>query len=672
MAEKLNIPMWLQRIQRAEDLQSTKSEERRQILKLLLGTFFGKPTDNTTDLSEVNFVYEYLKVLVAAIYAQNPFIFAKSISRKWWKFAENMQIVLNRYWTDKNVKEKIKSAIVEGVMFPPGWVSIGFTALIEKNEGDIFPEVKKTKAETEAQQGIMDETIKNEDVFISHVPSWNMLWPDGYNKIRTSPYIIERQELPLIDIINNPIYKESKHQLRKTREFAEAKKKIKPFTVKADIPIISDVTDIDLELAKITLYHVWDKRSNQRFTLAKNFVDDTLFGPKKWNYFIDGFPYYDLVFNPIPQTLESANSYPLSDIVPMLPQLKELSLISSAMLRHRKRAGTLILAKKGAILPPDIAKIQRAQDVAIVEADNISEQALKGFTPPALPNDFYKLREVILQDLLRVSGFQQLLFSAKGIETATESENVRAGALLRQSEKIDIIEDFTVMIARGLAGLIWQFLPRKKIEEIVGEELDEEMWPSVPGDPEEARRLIQEELSYRIDAGSTRPPKDQAIEVKQWGDLAGQIRANFPHRIKEDAFLKQWLKKNDAKDIDDLVISFDEEEIATAQEENQLLMKNIPQAVGPNENHMLHLQVHSQVLQTPGMVPTKEMDEHIVKHSDFLERQSPTASPQRGDSKVAPRSTTPEIARKGVGTSQDIMGSIKNIPGVGGEKGRAG
>src|SRR3990167_10554470 len=194
MAEKLNIPMWQERIHRCEDLQSEKANERRQINKLYTGTFFGSPLANQPDLSEVNFLYEYMDVLIAAIYSRNPHIFIRSRSSNLSAFAETMEKVCNFYWWQKKAKKKMHACIKDAVMQPPGFISIGYTLDIEKN--------------TEGQSGILDETIKSEDIFIKHTSSWNILWPDGYHNFKEqSPYMIEREVVSLEDLLSNPFYR---------------------------------------------------------------------------------------------------------------------------------------------------------------------------------------------------------------------------------------------------------------------------------------------------------------------------------------------------------------------------------------------------------------------------------------------------------------------------------
>ena len=673
--DRETVALWLDRISRCEDLQSKHSNGRKQNRKFYTGDFFGDPYKNTSDLSETSFVFEFMKILVGSIYARDPHIFVKSYSGKWAAFAETMETVLNYYWLEKELKKKIKKSIIDGVLQPPGFIEIGYLLISEKNKiiremENEFPELKEVdskKQKVETEQGILDETIKEDDVYANFVSSWNILWPDGYHEIRECPYLIKKQKISYLDLLNNPLYGDIKYELRGLSQ-TNTDSQPTSFTMKANPRNPNGrYSGIDEETIPITLYHVWDKRGQKRFTLVRNFTKDALF-EKDWKYLTDGFTIYDLIFNEIPQDDENANSYPLSDIKPMIPDLKELSYISSAINRHRKRSGTLLLGKKGEITEAEATQIQAAHDVDMVLVDNPTEANLRGFTPPALPQDFYSSRQITLENLMRTSGFQQLLSMARGgIETATESDNVRIGSQIRQSEKQDIIEDFTVDIAKGLGGLIWQFIQdKKRISEIIGEEVTEDMWPILPKDDNEARRLIQRELHFKIEAGSTRPPKDVAIERKQWMDLVAVLKANFPGRFKDDLTLKQILKKFEFRDIDNIVISFDEEETAQAQKENEMLLQGIPCLISPNGNDMIHLQVHSQAYQIPGLQITPEMDEHILAHNQNMQRKNPTAFPQKGDSKSAVKTNNPDIKRQGVAGNVDLQGVMNR---VGGDKG---
>lgn len=668
---KLDINLWQKRIQKCIQLQSKRREERIQAIKLYTGTFFGKPTKNEPDKSEVNFLYEYVDVLVSAIYARNPFIFARSRSSRYASFAQTMQDTINYYWVEKKLKQKIRKTIKETILQPPGWMMAGYKLIKSRTDFDRefereFPELRD-QGKTEEQLGILDETIKDDDVFAEDKSSWDVVWPDGYNNRRQAPYLIVIERTNLEEITNNPSYKSSvKSRLLSHSGPSHTIQNPTIFTMSASVNAVPNAirSDRDLEETPKRLFHVWDRRNQQIFTLVENYMEDTIFGPEEWPYLPDGFPLFDLSFNDVPATDTESNSYPLSDVVPMLPQLKELSFVSGRMLRHGKRQGTVILAQEGDVDDTQAANIQNAGDMDLVIVDNISR--IQTFKPDSVPPDWYRLRDQILQDLLRISGFEQMIASVRGIETATESENIQEGARLRQSHKIDLIEDFTVDFARYFAGLIWQFKSKEQIAEILGEEVNDDMWLPLPRlengeiDKFRARKIIQSEIFFRIDAGSTRPPKNQAVERKQKMDLIGVLKANFPNRFKDEILLPQILKEFDFKDIDRAVIGFDEQEIAAAQQENQLLLQGQRQIVSPNENHVLHLQVHAQVTQNATLNPTPEFDEHVSEHAKFMEIQNPNLSPQSGDIKRAPSSTTPDIKRQGVPDFSDLLGAVSS------------
>jgi hypothetical protein len=666
------IQMWLSRIERCENLQGERTKERLQAIKLYTSSFLSNPTNDNTDLSDVNFVYEYVKVMVAAAYARDPYIFCRTKVSTQQSFCETMERVCNVYWKKLQMKSKIKKSLLDAILQPPGFIHLGYMLITEVNQlkkslEQEFPELKSDKpSKTESQEGILDETVKKDDIFANFISTWNVLWPDGYHDIRDCPYLIVKQKMSLEDLYNCPLYGDLKYQITPSDITNKSSARPAEYKMKNSHPPKGmTANEMDKELIDVTLFHVYDRRGQKIFTVVKNFTRGTLM-EKDWPFLSDGFPTFPLILNEIPATDEKANSYPLSDIVPMLPQLKELSYISSAMNRHRKRSGTLLLTKKGLVTASQATNIQNAHDLDMVELESLSEENIKGFTPPSLPNDFYNNREIILEDLMRVSGYNQLLGSVRGVNTATESENVRAGALLRQNERIDIIEDFVVSIARFMAGMLWQFKTRDQVSELLGEEVSNEMWPDFPEDKDMANKVIDNDLYFEIEAGSTQPPKDVAVERKQWSDLVAQIKAAFPNRLKDDVILGQLLKKYDFKDIDNAIIKYDDEEVATAQKENEYLLQGIPQVVGPNENDMLHLQVHSQSYQVPGMEVTPQMDEHVNAHMESMQRKNPSQFPQKGDTKVpSNKGASPEITRGGVPDMSDFLGQATSQAGMG-------
>ena len=666
---KEQIINWFSRIQKAEDFQSKRHEAWNQIMKLYKGEFFSKPTDNSGEITEVNFTFEYVRVLVSAIYAKDPYIFARANIGKRAAFAEIMEFALNYYWRELKMKQKIKSCIASSVLTPPGFIELGYMFVKEikdeftKQLEEEFPELVQQKdTKPLEKQGIFDDTVKEDDIFVKPHTAWKVLFPDGYHNIRESPWMAIVDTVPLLDIKSNPLFSKAKNNINPGIANSPSNNSTSAaFNLKRDVPLtnMNGRDNLDEENIPVDLYYIFDRRSQRRFVIVKG-LEEALFD-KEWKYLPEGFPLFPLIFNEIPATKDNSHAYPLPDVVPLLPQLKELSKINSAMMRHRKRAGTLILGRKGAVSEEEVTNIQQANDVDIVLMDNIDENSVKTFTPPSLPPDFYRIRDTIMQDLLRISGLPQLLSGGNsGVETATESENIRLGATLIQSEKVDTIEEFTKDIARYMAGLIWQFKSRRDIEEIYGEPLSEEMWPSLPKkedgevDINKARRIIQKEIHFYIEAGSTRPPKDENVERKLWMDLVTSVKQMFPGRLNDGVILPQLLKKFDFKDIDQAVISFDEEEAQVAEQENQLLLQGIPVPVSPNQNHKIHAQIHANMANQGQSSP--QLDQHLLEHVSREEQQSPG-----GDGRNRKRNTSADVRRRGVPENVDFVGA-SNTP----------
>src|SRR3990167_4183983 len=166
------IQIWHNRINKTVAYGSGRDHQRKQILKLYLGEFFGLPTAEG-DVSEVSFVFEYIKLLIGGIYARDPYIFVRATSGKRAKFAETMEKVINHYWRELKIKNKMKRAVLDASLFSIGFMELGYLFLKEKKDNltleleKEFPELKETKPLEE--QGVFDETVKEDDVFVNYL-----------------------------------------------------------------------------------------------------------------------------------------------------------------------------------------------------------------------------------------------------------------------------------------------------------------------------------------------------------------------------------------------------------------------------------------------------------------------------------------------------------------------
>lgn len=609
---------------------------------------------------DVHFVNWYVSNLIPLTYFRDPFIFIKprDLDGMYAPFAETMEEAINYIWGELDLKHQFKKTILSAFLTPPGWIKLGYTAKVGEDIGNldqikekslirdiknaITGVFKKPSDKSPEEQGILDLNIKEESVFAKWLPSWNILMPPGYHDVNNMPWLIEIEDVSMVDFKLNPLYR-NKDKAKAERSYNDKD------TGQLRKPSYGGEIGGDDEENILRLYHVWDRRERRRFT----FSTKEIHFEGKWPYNMEGFPYKHLIFEEtLPQEDES-NSYPVNAITPILPQVLEQASARTMMVKHRRRANAIILVQQGLYTEEQINQLEENEALQIIQVPSI--QSVQSMTMPPLPPDVYNVDAIIKQDLQMATSMGQMMFQPQpGQRTATQASIAQQGLQLKAEARVDKVEDFTKLIARSLAQLMWQFYDREKISEIVGKEVTPSMWPDLPADERDRKRIIQAELQFRIDAGSTAPPKDESVDFKQTLDMISIIASFAPERLKKDEVVKILLKKKKfAKDLDKIVITSDEEELAAAEEENKLLAGGVPQVVGPNENHMLHMQSHEQ----SGIV-NDSMDLHKIEHGKYM---GIAQTPQEGDRRSPMQSTKPEIVRQGNTKEADIYQSTQNL-----------
>lgn len=674
------VKIWQARIGRAEGLQKTRHDAWKDSVALYNCTYFDKIKGGfDPERVDVNFGKWYVDNLVPLVYFRDPRIFIKCDSDKYSSFADTMEEVVNHEWKRLKLKQQNKKVILSGFLMPPGWIKFGYTAeigqdvakledikqksLIQDIKNTITGIFKKEKDEkTPEEQGVVSEYIKEESIFAKWVPSWNMLLPEGYQNISDMPYIIEREDMTRIDFEAHPLYKNKTIRYSRTvNDNTDSKKEIvtTPSYNKSSI-------SSDDELNVIRLYHIWDKRSQKRYTISMESNEPHFEGD--WCYDGEGFPYKPLMFEDSVPDLEKSNPYPSTVFEPIMSQIIEKSLARTQMVKWRKRSSSIILAAKNQLTEEDWRQLQETEAVQLVNISN--PQAVVMSQSPNLPNGVFDVNAIIDQDLQMGTNMGQMMFGAqKGTRTATQAQIGQSGLQLKSSARVDVVEDFTVEEAIYMAQLIWQFYDRDKIKEIIGKEVTPNMWLDLPDDKKERRRIIQSELQFRIDAGSTAPPKDETVDRKQLLDFLSFAASFAPERLKKDETLKAGIKRwKFVKDIDKIVIGFDDEEKRLAMEENQLMLQGHPQTVGPNEPHDVHIQIHQQASGHP------LVDQHIMLHGQRMgiipeggkdnQGSQQDGGPQDGDVRPPQKSIKPEQTRQGIPSQGGIYQSVQN-QGVG-------
>ena len=661
-----NHQAWIGRKEKALGVQSKQKNIWKNSIDLYNCRFFEKLYGGVDpERIDFHFANYYVANLVRLVYFRDPYLFikARDVDGNFQGFAETMEEVINYEWRELGLKQQFKKVILSAFLTPPGWMKMGYTANIEEDvakleeikgkslikdlKSALMGIVKENKNLSPEEKGVLDLNIKEDSLFVSWLPAHQILMPPGYHEINKMPWLIEIEDVAMEDFLSNPLYK-NKDMAKSTKEISEkdGSSQIKKPSYSNDRSKYDDD-----ENRILRLYHAWDRREQNRLTFSENSVHFE----GDWPYDMDGFPYKPLIFEEtLPQEDES-NPYPVNALTPIFPLILESSNSRTMMVKHRKRANAIILVQQGMYTEEQINQLEENDSVQIVVVPSL--QGVQSMTIPSLPPDVYNVDNLIKQDLQMATSMGQMMFQAQpGQRTATQASIGQQGLQLGAQARVDVVEDYTVSIARALAQLAWQFYPREKVSEIIGKPVTENMWPRLPDDRNERRRLIKAELQFRIDAGSTAPPKDETVDRKQWLDAISIAGSLAPERLRKDEALKATFKTfKYVKDVDKIILSNDDEEIKVAMEENQMMTNGIPQLVSPNENHAVHLQVHQEA------AGDELTDIHILEHGKYMGLGMDN---QKGDARPPRKSTNPEISRQGNTNEGDIYQSVQN-KGVG-------
>ena len=678
--------LWLGRIQHAWSIQQRHHPRWREAAEMVDGTWLARQMGQSPDATAVNIGWAYVRGLTAAIYARNPFTFVEAEHKQFQEFAKSMERALNYVKRELNLKREIKRCTIDAQITGVGWIETGFTASFGTFDPSRAQQVQLERLIKEGkrpeQQGILNEYIKEINAYAIRRSPYNVLMAPGYPDVSSMPYLIVGEDFAPEDFDRHPLMKRlGSESIKATRTPSrDAGIVSTPQAPTAIIPMnLGGITGIGRGGRRdnstfIRTWNTWDRRDQERGVFFEG--SQASLGAFNWSYCMDGFPQVPLIFNWLPEQERITNAYPIGDITPIIPQLKELSLLRTAMVRHRKRSGTLILVPEAIATAETLNALKTGEDVSIVVLK--STEGIVNHTPAAVSPDVYRIDPIIRADIDVVGGFGQILLASppqKGERTATEVRAESQTTAFRLSEKVDVIEDFSVQVDRRLAAILWQFYPRERIRQILGEPvLTEKMWPSLPADLTEQYEIIQRELSFRIIAGTTQPIKDRTLRNESRLRFANIVSGFAPDLIKRSELIKQLAEDQEFSDAQSFIISEDQEEAQAIQEENRLLLQEGAQAqiVGPNEPHNMHISGHQQGIKESGGKSTPAMDQHMLAHDQQLRSKLPKKPTQSGDAGgTRGAASNPEALRKGSPSTGDLEGAMsRGLRELGTEQGR--
>lgn len=677
MASSLSISelsLWRSRLSQAIALQEMEKPRWESSLDFIRLQWFERRSNlkNDPDRVDVNWAWSYLNSLIPTLYAKDPKISCKPTRPRSTPFAQTMEEVLEYEKREKHLKDGTQRVISDTVPAGIGWMEVNYLERAGEREraSNKPPTLMQTVAqalgksmseilpppvlETPVPGQLLPE-VREGELYLRWLPFWRILLAPGYHLVREMPYLIQIDDVEMEDLAANPRYPEDKiRRLRPTKQI-----NVQAGQMRSPNPPMGATGSRPIPVVR--LYHIYNRRDQQIVTFADGFDEELRV--IDWPLAFDEFPFVPLIFNDTPPDEQDPRAYPMDDITPLKPQLMEKTLLRTSMVKIRRQAMPSVVVDSNIHDDNDIRKMQGdGNGVNIIGIPGGSNGVL-ALPPIRIPDDCFKMDAIVDQDLTIVSGYSQLLLAGQqaGDPTATEVNYAASATNLRTSRKLDIVEEFIIEVARRMAAICWEKYDRVHVADILGKEVSEDMWPDLSQLPRaEVQRKVRSELDFKIEAGSTQSDQTRLIEQNLWIRAINMLKAAFPGRFYDDRLLEQFLKKLGFKEIEYLIKMQDSEEMMVAQQENQLLLQNVPQLVGPNELHEIHLQAHAMAAQ---MGSTPALDQHILSHNQYRMAQDPKSSPQKGDVSSPAQAAVPELQRAGVEKFPDMAGDAMNLGG---------
>jgi hypothetical protein len=177
-------------------------------------------------------------------------------------------------------------------------------------------------------------------------------------------------------------------------------------------------------------------------------------------YPIEGSVWKLLYSNEIPDEF-----FPLSEVASLEKLNKEYNETVSQLLNHRRKAQRKIIAEEGVFLTDeDKEAFLNSDDMAFSDVHSGASDKLQVFNASMVDANAYAVRDSILFDMNNISrvGFNQRGVESDTEKTATESSIIEKNANLGNSERLDVISDYTEEVARGTLAILQKFSTKEQ------------------------------------------------------------------------------------------------------------------------------------------------------------------------------------------------------------------
>ncbi len=393
----------------------------------------------------VNYIYAIIKDSIARMYYRNPQINVEPVNGKdpaIFTNAKNAQLVLNWQAQKKEyrLRDHIKLALLDWQRTGMGVVFTGWTTLLEQEKDEI-------------------KRIQKDQPDIKRIHPKHIYLAPGFTRDKID-YVVLEYQVPLKEVKNNKNFNQkvldgfniTSYLDKEWRDDGNGGTRVKETE----------------DMARVTLYHYYD--AEHWFVMLKG-ADDPLM--EKENP-------YTAVFgedNPLPITIiwgddDLASPFPISKIDPIKDVVRELSMIRSQQVNHRKRFNRKALYDSNSIDETKIEKLKNPDDGTMIGIALESGKTLDGaiYPIPEQPLQYpFQIEPMVKEDIYVISGTTPTALTGKSANPTLGQDELSAkSAQNREEEDQSQVEQFVEAIYQRLLQLDQTYLQQPVAMQVSG------------------------------------------------------------------------------------------------------------------------------------------------------------------------------------------------------------
>ncbi len=383
----------------------------------------------------VNYVYAIIKDSVARMYYRNPQINVEPVNGKdpqVFTNAKNAQLVLN--WQaqkrEYRLRDHIKLALLDWQRTGMGVIFTGWTTLLEQEKDEIT-------------------SIQKDQPDIKRIHPKHIYLAPGFTRDKID-YVVLEYQVPLKEVKSNKNFNQKALEGVNITSYLDKE-------WRSDDDGRTKVKETE-DMARVTLYHYYD--AEKWFVFMKE-VNEPLM--EKDNPYMAVFG----EDNPLPVTFiwgddDLASPFPISKIDPIKDVVRELSMIRSQQVNHRKRFNRKALYDNTAIDATKIDKLKNPDDGTMIGIELQSGRTLADaiYPIPEQPLNYpFQVEPMVKEDIYVISGTTPTALTGKSANPTLGQDELSAkSAQNREEEDQSNVEQFVESIYQRLLQLDQTYL----------------------------------------------------------------------------------------------------------------------------------------------------------------------------------------------------------------------